>query len=93
MVGYEPVFSLCCLPDNSEKLCIMGTEYMSSLFNYGSKMKKNIRLMIIKYVGDLRSNLCLWSAPTQYNGRERPRKHGDKFKLNDRSTWWSAKSS
>lgn len=35
----------------------------------------------------LRSNLCLWSAPPPYSGKGRPRKHGDKFKLNDSSTW------
>jgi hypothetical protein len=35
----------------------------------------------------LRSNLCLWSAPPPYSGRGRPRKHGDKFKLNDPQTW------
>jgi hypothetical protein len=31
----------------------------------------------------LRSNLCLWTAPTAYSGRGRPRTHGCKFKLND----------
>jgi hypothetical protein len=35
----------------------------------------------------LRSNLCLWGAPPPYSGRGRPRKHGDKFKLNDPQTW------
>jgi hypothetical protein len=35
----------------------------------------------------LRSNLCLWGAPPPYSGKGRPRKHGDKFKLNDPSTW------
>jgi len=35
----------------------------------------------------LRSNLCLWSAPPPYSGRGRPRIHGEKFKLNDSSTW------
>ncbi|MFN6488108.1 MULTISPECIES: NF041680 family putative transposase [unclassified Nostoc] len=34
----------------------------------------------------LRSNLCLWGAPPAYSGRGRPRKHGDKFKLNEPST-------
>lgn len=37
----------------------------------------------------LRSNRCLWSAPPAYGGRGRPRKHGDKFKLNDATTWHS----
>jgi hypothetical protein len=35
----------------------------------------------------LRSNLCLWGAPPSYSSRGRPRKHGDKFKLNEPSTW------
>lgn len=35
----------------------------------------------------LRSNLCLWGAPPPYSGKGRPRKHGDKFKLNEPSTW------
>ncbi len=35
----------------------------------------------------IRSNCCLYNAPGQYSGRGRPRKHGDKFKLNDKSTW------
>jgi len=38
----------------------------------------------------LRSNLCLWGAPPSYSGRGRPRKHGDKFKLNDPQTWGTA---
>lgn len=35
----------------------------------------------------LRSNLCLWGEPPAYSGRGKPRVHGDKFKLNDASTW------
>ena len=35
----------------------------------------------------LRSNLCLWGEPPKYSGRGKPRVHGDKFKLNDSSTW------
>ncbi len=38
----------------------------------------------------IRSNCCLWAEPGQYRGRGRPRKHGDKFKLNEHSTWWPA---
>jgi hypothetical protein len=37
----------------------------------------------------LRSNLCLWGAPGVYEGRGRPKLHGDKFKLNDPTTWSS----
>lgn len=35
----------------------------------------------------LRSNLCLWTAPPAYCGKGRPRKHGNKFKLNEPDTW------
>ena len=38
----------------------------------------------------LRSNLCLWGAPPAYSGKGRPRIHGDKFKLNDQTTWTQA---
>lgn len=37
----------------------------------------------------LRSNLCLWGAPGVYEGRGRPKLHGNKFKLNDPTTWSS----
>lgn len=36
----------------------------------------------------LRSNRLLYGAPPAYSGTGRPRVHGDKFKLNDASTWW-----
>lgn len=38
----------------------------------------------------IRSNCCLYGSPGEYRGRGRPRKHGDKFKLNDNSTWSEA---
>lgn len=38
----------------------------------------------------LRSNRCLYSAPPAYCGRGRPRRHGEKFQLNDPQTWWAA---
>nr|WP_204141043.1 hypothetical protein [Halomicronema sp. CCY15110] len=38
----------------------------------------------------LRSNRHLWGAPPPYQGHGRPRIHGDKFKLNDATTGWSA---
>jgi DDE superfamily endonuclease len=38
----------------------------------------------------LRSNLCLWTAPPPYGGKGRPRLHGQKFKLNDTTTWTTA---
>ena len=41
----------------------------------------------------VRPNRCLWREPPVYSGRGRPRKHGDKFKLNDKSTWSSPQQS
>jgi len=35
----------------------------------------------------IRSNCCLYGVPVNYSGRGRPKKHGNKFKLNDQSTW------
>ena len=35
----------------------------------------------------LRPNMCLWGAPPPYCGKGRPKVHGDKFKLADKSTW------
>ena len=40
----------------------------------------------------LRSNLCLWGEPGAYSGKGCPRKHGDKFKLNEPKTWGEAAS-
>jgi hypothetical protein len=37
----------------------------------------------------LRSNLCLWGPPPAYGGRGRPKVHGERFKLNDSTTWSS----
>ena len=38
----------------------------------------------------VRKNACLWSAPPTYSGRGRPRKHGQKMRLNDPTTWLQA---
>jgi hypothetical protein len=38
----------------------------------------------------VRRNACFWSAPPPYGGRGRPRKHGEKMKLNDPTTWQPA---
>jgi hypothetical protein len=40
----------------------------------------------------LRSNRVLYGPPPAYSGCGRPRKHGDKFKLNDPDTWWPPQS-
>jgi len=38
----------------------------------------------------VRKNACFSSAPPAYSGRGRPRKHGQKMRLNDPSTWLQA---
>ncbi|MEG4446939.1 transposase, partial [Microcoleus sp. AT9_B4] len=38
----------------------------------------------------VRKNAGLWSAPPAYSGRGRPRKHGQKMRLNDPTTWLEA---
>ena len=38
----------------------------------------------------VRKNACLWSAPPTYSGRGRPRKHGQKMRLSDPTTWLQA---
>lgn len=38
----------------------------------------------------LRSNRVLYGPPPAYSGTGRPRRHGEKFKLNDSTTWWQA---
>lgn len=36
----------------------------------------------------LRANRVLYGAPAAYSGLGRPRKHGNKFKLKEATTWW-----
>ncbi|WP_416666339.1 NF041680 family putative transposase [Egbenema bharatensis] len=38
----------------------------------------------------LRSNRVLYGPPPVYSGTGRPRQYGEKFKLNDATTWWSS---
>lgn len=38
----------------------------------------------------LRSNRVLYGPPPAYGGTGRPRLYGEKFKLNDATTWWQA---
>lgn len=35
----------------------------------------------------VRKNACFWTAPPAYSGNGRPRKHGDKIRLQDPSSW------
>lgn len=38
----------------------------------------------------VRKNACFWTAPPEYGGRGRPRKHGQKMQLNAPETWMEA---
>lgn len=38
----------------------------------------------------LRPNRVIYGPPGSYSGKGRPRKHGRKFTLKDRDSWWSA---
>ncbi len=62
---------------------------LDSEYGNGSWVNQTAEIKVSKLMR-IRSNYCLWSKPPSYSGRGRPRKHGQKFKLNDPSTWWSA---
>ena len=65
-------------------LILLDSEYgNASLLNQTAQIEADFLMRI-------RSNRCLYSAPPAYTGKGRPRKHGQKFKLNDSSTWWAA---
>lgn len=52
-------------------------------------MKQTAEIKVSKLIR-IRSNCCLYAEPAKYSGRGRPRKHGDKFKLNDLSSHFPA---
>jgi hypothetical protein len=65
-------------------IVLLDSEYgNASLLNQTADVEADLLMRI-------RSNRCLYSAPSAYPGKGRPRKHGRKFKLNDPSTWWEA---
>ena len=65
-------------------IVLLDSEYgNASLVNQTADVEADLLMRI-------RSNRCLYSAPCAYPGKGRPRKHGQKFKLNDPSTWWEA---
>ncbi len=67
-------------------MILLDSEYgNASLLNQTDEIEADFLMRI-------RSNRCLYSAPGPYTGKGRPRKHGQKFKLNDSSTWWEATS-
>ncbi len=68
-------------------IVLFDSEYgNASLLNQTADVEADLLMRI-------RSNRCLYSAPPAYPGKGRPRKHGQKFKLNDPSTWWEADES
>jgi hypothetical protein len=65
-------------------IILLDSEYgNASLLNQTAEIEADFLMRI-------RSNRCLYSTPPVYTGKGRPRKHGQKFKLNDSSTWWEA---
>ena len=62
---------------------------MDSEYGNGSWVNQTEEIPISKLMR-IRSNCCLWSKPKSYSGLGRPKKHDQKFKVNDQTTWWSA---
>jgi hypothetical protein len=69
---------------SSKTLVVLDSEYGNSSWVNQTEEIKVSKLMRI------RSNCCLWAKPEAYSGRGRPKKHGQKFKVNDPETWWKA---
>lgn len=68
----------------SRPIILLDSEYgNASLLNQTAEIEADFLIRI-------RSNRCLYSAPPPYTGKGRPRKHGQKFKLNEPSSWWEA---
>lgn len=62
---------------------------LDSEYGNGSWVNQTEEIPISKLMR-IRSNCCLWSKPKSYSGLGRPKKHDQKFKVNDQTTWWSA---
>jgi DDE superfamily endonuclease len=62
---------------------------LDSEYGNGSWVKQTAEIEASKLMR-IRSNCCLYSNPSAYTGRGRPRKHGQKFQVNDPNTWWEA---
>ena len=62
---------------------------LDSEYGNGSWVNQTGEISVSKLMR-IRSNCCLWSKPTSYSGKGRPKKHDQKFKVNDSTTWWSA---
>ena len=68
------------LPNKINILLVADCEYGNGLF-----LRETAALKISKLLR-IRSNCCLYTEPDSYSGRGRPKRHGEKLKLNDDST-------
>ncbi|MDJ0632819.1 MAG: NF041680 family putative transposase [Xenococcaceae cyanobacterium MO_188.B29] len=69
---------------STKTLVVLDSEYGN-----GSWVNQTEDIQVSKLMR-IRSNCCLWSKPDGYSGKGRPRKHNQKFKVNDPTTWWKA---
>ena len=70
-----------CSQLNQRAILVVDSQYGCAPF-----LKQTAKLPCDKLMRR-RSNRCLYGEPGVYSGRGCPRKHGDKFKLNDCATW------
>ena len=59
---------------------------LDSGYGNGSWVKQTADIGVSKLMR-IRSNCCLYAKPPAYSGRGAPKKHGEKFKVNDPKTW------
>ncbi|NEP76000.1 MULTISPECIES: transposase, partial [unclassified Okeania] len=59
---------------------------VDSQYGCASFLKQTLDIPCVQLMR-LSSNRCFYGEPIGYDGRGRPRLHGDKFKLNDQQTW------
>jgi hypothetical protein len=62
---------------------------LDSEYGNGSWVNQTGEIPVSKLMR-IRSNCCLWSKPKSYSGLGRPKKHDQKFRVNDFTTWWKA---
>ena len=72
------------LPSQIETLVVFDCQYGNGKF-----LKQTASIKVSKLFR-IRSNCCLYTEPESYLGKGRPRRHGEKFKLNDPSTHFPA---
>ncbi len=72
-----------CREIKQKVLVVLDSEYGN-----GSWVNQTGEIAVSKLMR-IRSNCCLWSKPDIYSGFGRPKKHDQKFKVNDPATWCS----